>query len=134
MKLNIAEILTRLTIGWVFIESGWGKFQNLDKVTAFFESLHIPMASLQAPFVSGLEFIAGIFIILGLFTRISGSLLSMIMIVALFTAKREEVDSISSLLGTIEFLYIVILTWLITHGSHFLSLDTLIKRRFIKAS
>ena len=134
MKLNIAEILTRLTIGWVFIESGWGKFQNLEKVTAFFESLHIPMASLQAPFVSGLELIAGVFIILGLFTRISGSLLSMIMVVALITAKREEIDSISSLLGTIEFLYIVLLVWLIAHCSHFLSLDTLIKRRFSKAS
>jgi uncharacterized membrane protein YphA (DoxX/SURF4 family) len=26
--------LTRLTLGWVFIESGWGKLHNLPKIVA----------------------------------------------------------------------------------------------------
>jgi uncharacterized membrane protein YphA (DoxX/SURF4 family) len=46
-----------------------------------------------------------------------------IMTVALATAKSEDITNFSSLLGVSEFLYIVILFWLLVNGSHALSLD-----------
>lgn len=119
----LPELLSRLTIGWVFIESGWGKLHNLAKVTEFFESLHIPFASVQAPFVSGVELIAGTAILVGLFTRLSSIPLIGVMTVALATAKREDITDFSALLGSIEFLYIVILIWLLIYGSQCLSVD-----------
>lgn len=120
---SIPELLSRLTIGWVFIESGWGKIHNLAKVSEYFDSLHIPFASVQAPFVSGVELLAGTFVLVGLFTRFASIPLIGVMTVALATAKREDITDFSALLGTIEFLYIVILVWLLTYGSQCLSLD-----------
>mgnify|MGYP001427463731 CR=1 FL=1 len=120
---KIPELISRITIGYVFIESGIGKFQDLPKVVAYFESLKIPMASIQAPMVSGFELIFGFFILIGLWTRLSALPLIGIMVVAILTAKLEELTSFSDLLGTIEFLYIVILAWLATHGSQFCAVD-----------
>jgi len=41
--------LTRLVIGWVFLQSGWGKLHSLDNITEYFGSLHIPLPALNAP-------------------------------------------------------------------------------------
>jgi putative oxidoreductase len=123
MLKQIPELLSRITIGYVFLESGIGKLQNLPKVTAFFESLNIPFASIQAPMVSCFEVIFGFFILVGFLTRLSAIPLIGIMTVALLTAKAAEITDFSALLGMIEFLYIVILLWLATHGSQSLSVD-----------
>ena len=122
----VPEILSRITIGLVFIQSGWGKFHSLPKVTAYFESLHIPFANIQAPFVSTVELMAGLFIFFGLFTRRSSVPLIVIMLVAILTAKWDDIENFSSLLDISEFLYIVILLWLASVGSKHLSLDALL--------
>lgn len=123
MKEKIAELLARLTIGYVFIESGLGKFKDLSQVVEYFQSLNIPLASIQAPIVSGLELICGVLVLIGFCTRWASLCLIGIMSVALITAKRDELADISALLGMIEFLYIVILGYLYAYGSHFFALD-----------
>lgn len=128
IRVAVPEIISRIVIGLVFIESGWGKFLHLEKVTSYFESLNIPYANIQAPFVSGVELIGGLFVLLGLFTRLSSLPLIGILIVAIRTAKWEDVTDFSSLLGLSEFLYIVILVWLVSTGAKHLSLDALICR------
>lgn len=128
-KFNIPEILTRLVLGIVFIESGWGKFQDMDKVISYFNSLHIPFAFIQAPLVSGLELIGGLFILIGLFTRISTIPLIVIMSVALLTAKADDLTDLSALFGLSEFLYIVLLSWLAFNGSKIFSIDILICKK-----
>ena len=45
----LPQLVTRITIGWVFIESGWGKLHNLDRVIGYFQSLGIPAPAIQAP-------------------------------------------------------------------------------------
>lgn len=124
----LPEVASRIVVGYVFIESGWGKLHALDKVIAYFDSLGIPFANLQAPFVASVELLTGLFIAMGLFTRLSSLPLIVIMMVAIRTAKWEDITDFSSLLGVSEFLYIVILTWLITQGSKYLSIDALICR------
>ena len=128
ISLAMPELLSRLVIGYVFTESGWGKFQNLEKVISYFNSLEIPYAHIQAPFVAGTELIMGLMILFGLCTRIASVPLIAIMVVAIRTAKWEDVTNFSSVLGISEFLYIVILVWLLTHGSNYISLDVLIKK------
>lgn len=128
LKTAIPEWISRIVIGFVFIESGWGKFHDLGKVISYFESLGIPYSHLQAPFVAGIELVAGLLILFGLFTRTSSLPLIGIMLVAIKTAKWEDISDFSSLLGTSEFLYIVILLWLATQGSKHFALDTLICR------
>lgn len=128
----VPELVTRVTLGWIFIESGWGKLHNLDNVISFFESLNIPFAFLQAPFVSVLELGCGILILLGLLTRLAALPLILIMIVAICTAKREELFDFSMLSGTSEFLFITLLLWLSAYGSQIFSLDQLIRKKMRK--
>lgn len=121
----LPEVLSRLVIGVVFIESGWGKFHGLGKVISYFESLGIPYPQIQGPFVAGVELVTGLLILIGFKTRLASLPLVGIMLVAIMTAKWGEVTDFSSLFGISEFLYIVILLWLVSHGSNVLSADKL---------
>lgn len=123
-------LLSRVTLGWIFLESGWGKLHNLDKVTEYFVSLGIPWAHFQAPLVSGLELICGFLLLIGLGTRIASLPLMGIMAVAIRTALWEDVTDLSSFLGTSEFLYILLLIWLVIYGAGIISIDFLIKRKW----
>lgn len=119
----IAPLLARITIGFIFVESGWGKLHNLDKVAAFFTDLGIPYANLQAPFVASVEFGCGLLVLLGLFTRIASIPLIGTMVVAIITAKRADIAGLSDLFATSEYLYILLLLWLVVAGAGCASVD-----------
>ena len=76
----------RVLFGYMFFTAGYGKLMNLDGVTQFFTSLHIPAPAFNAAFVGGLECVGGIMLILGLFTRLFAFLLSGTLVVAYLTA------------------------------------------------
>ena len=40
-------LIARLTVGYVFMLTGWGKLQNLDRVTEYFTSLGIPFPEMR---------------------------------------------------------------------------------------
>ena len=125
----IPPLLARLTLGIIFAESGWGKLHNLPKVIAFFTELGIPAPSLQAPFVAGVEFVGGLLLFVGLFTRLAAIPLSATMLVAIATAKMGDVHSIDDFVGLTEWAYLVLLIWLAWEGAGKVSLDALIGRR-----
>lgn len=89
-------LFVRLYWGWQFIQDGWGKLHNLEKVTEFFGSLGIPAPGINATFVAGLEFVGGILLILGLGSRLISLLLTANMLMAFVTADREALFSIFS--------------------------------------
>jgi putative oxidoreductase len=130
----IAPLLARLTVGYAFIESGWGKVHNLAKVTEYFTELGIPAPAFQAPFVSFVELICGSLVVLGLATRLAAVPLIGTMVVALITAKASEIAGFSDLIGTIEFCYAVLLAWLALAGAGKASVDHVIARRASAAS
>ena len=88
--------LVRLYWGWQFIQTGWGKVNNIGKVTEFFTQLGIPAPGLNAHFIAGLELTGGILLVLGLAARPIGLLLSINMLVAYITADREALFSVIS--------------------------------------
>ena len=96
----VAMLLLRVVVGLYFVVSGWGKVHNLDKVTAFFTELHIPMPHVQAIFISNLELFGGLAIVLGLLTRIFALLLSATMVVAILTAKLPDLGKEAAAPGT----------------------------------
>src|SRR6202043_499688 len=59
-------LAVRFYWGFQFAQTGWGKLHHLEKFTGFFASLNIPFPGVNAHFVSGLEFVGGILLILGL--------------------------------------------------------------------
>ena len=122
-------LIARITVGYVFMLTGWGKLQNLDRVTEYFGSLGIPAPHILTPFVSGLECFGGLFLILGVLTRISAGGLAVTMIIAIITAKWAEVDSLHTLLGFEETLFLAIFTWLAICGAGKASLDFAIEKK-----
>jgi putative oxidoreductase len=125
----IGPLLARLVIGSVFVTSGWGKLHDIPKVVDYFTELGIPAPAIQAPFVAGVEFACGLAVLVGFLTRLAALPLIGTMTVALLTALRAQVGSFDDLAGIPEFLYIVILVLLITHGAGALSVDRLLFRR-----
>jgi putative oxidoreductase len=128
----LAPLFARIVVGWVFLWSGWGKLQNLPAVTENFVGWHIPAPQILAPFVSGVEFFGGLFLLLGLLTRISAGALGVTMIVAIASAKWADVDSLETLLGFDETEYLALFLWLAIAGAGAVSMDALLDSRFGK--
>lgn len=125
----LVKLLARISVGFVFYESGLGKLRGLDKVIEFFTSLGIPFPQIQAPMVASLEFLGGILLMLGLGTRVVTIPLTVIMLVALRTAHWDEVEGLTSLPGITVYLYALILVWFATSGAGALSLDFLLFKK-----
>ena len=125
----LAPLFARITVGYVFLLSGWGKLHNLAQVTENFIGWGIPHPRLLTPFVSGVEFFGGLFLLLGFMTRISAGALGITMIVAIRAAKWADVDSLETLLGFDEVSYFVMVAWLGIAGPGPVSLDHLALRR-----
>jgi putative oxidoreductase len=89
-------LFVRLYWGYQLIQSGWGKLHHLAKVTDFFTSLNLPMPAQTAVAISCLEFFGGIFLAVGLLSRLTSLALTINLIVAFITADREALTSIFS--------------------------------------
>jgi putative oxidoreductase len=126
----LPPLLARLTVGWVFFQAGLGKINNIDRVIGFFASLNIPAPVFHAHFVAWIECIGGLLLIAGLGTRLIAIPLSIIMIVALRTANAEEATGFAALTGITDFLYLVLLVWLMVAGPGKIAVDALIARRY----
>ena len=126
----LAPLFARITVGWVFLWSGWGKLNNLPQVTENFIGWGIPLPHILTPFVSGVEFIGGLFLLVGLFSRISAGALGITMIVAIRSAKWADVDSVETLLGFDEFEYLALFLWIAIAGAGKVSVDYWLQHRF----
>ena len=124
----LAPLFARITVGYVFLLSGWGKLHNLAQVTENFIGWGIPHPRVLTPFVSGVEFFGGLFLLLGFLTRISAGALGITMIVAIRAAKWADVDSLETLLGFDEFEYLALFLWLAIAGPGVVSLDACLQR------
>src|SRR6201998_2013947 len=89
-------LLVRLYWGWQLAQSGWGKLHHLGHVTEFFASLGLPMPAQTAVFIACVEFFGGIFLALGLFSRMTALVLTINLITAYVTADREALFSVFS--------------------------------------
>ena len=124
----LAPLVARVTVGWTFAVTGWGKLHNLPKIVDYFTELGIPYPQIQAPFASANEFVCGVLVLVGLATRVASIPLIFVMLVAIRTAQWENVDSIAALVGLVEWAYVAIFTWLAIAGPGPVSLDFLLGR------
>lgn len=120
--------VARLALGVTFTLTGWGKLHGLDDLVQYFTQLGIPFASVQAPMVAGIELVGGLLLIAGLFTRFAAVPLMGTMVVAILTAKWEDIHGVADLVGTLEFAYLAMFLWLAVAGGGRLSLDHLFGR------
>jgi putative oxidoreductase len=124
----LGPTLARLTVGLVFIGTGWGKLHSIPDVTSFFTDLHIPAPGFHARLVAGTEFFGGLLVLVGLGTRLVSLPLAFTMVIAILTAKRPNIDGLTTLVGFEEWSYLVMFLWIALAGAGPLSLDALIRR------
>jgi putative oxidoreductase len=127
-------LFVRVYWGFQISQNGWGKLHNLPHVAEFFASLGLPAPGFTAAFVATFEFLAGIFLVLGLFSRLVGLMLAVDMFMAYATADREALFSFFSdpskfyVADPYTFLFAALL--ILIFGPGLLSLDTLLLRRY----
>ena len=89
-------LLIRLFWGGSFIVTGIGKLTHLGNVIDFFYSLGIPFAPFSALLTAFIEVGGGIFLVLGLASRLASIPLIFTMITAIATSEKEAVRMIFS--------------------------------------
>jgi putative oxidoreductase len=125
----LGPLFARIVTGWVFVGTGWGKLSHLPMVVENFRNWGIPAPEVLGPFVSGVEFFGGVLLLVGLLTRISAGALGVVMIVAVKSAQWEDVDSLQTLLGLDEVMYLALFLWLAIAGAGRVSLDHYLERK-----
>jgi putative oxidoreductase len=127
-----APLLARVVVGYVFMLTGWGKLNNLPQMIENFRGWGIPYPEIMTPIASGIECYGGAVLILGLFTRVAGGALAVVMGVAVISAKWADIDSAETLLGFEEAAYFVIFTWLAIAGAGKVALDSIVERKLLR--
>jgi putative oxidoreductase len=129
-------LLVRLYWGWQFAQSGWGRLHNTANAINFFTQLNIPFPAFNVYFVSGLEFVGGILLIVGLFSRPIAFLLAADMLVAYITADRDALFSIFSnpgkFYGADPYTFLFASIMILAFGPGIFSLDALLAKKFGK--
>ena len=130
-------LLVRLYWGWQFMQTGWGKVNNITKVTDFFTNLGIPFPGLNAHFVAGLELVGGALLVLGLASRLIALPLTINMVVAYITADREALFSALSdpdkFYNATPYTFLFAALLVLIFGPGKLSLDGLVAKRYVSA-
>lgn len=124
----VAPLVVRLFFGYFWLETGWAKLNNLDGATARFVDWGIPYASFNAALSAGTEFVGGLLLMLGLFTRLTSAAMLFNMIVAIALVVIKNVNGLDDFVELDEFTYILIFFWFIIVGPGKVSLDTLINK------
>lgn len=122
-NMELGLLITRLVLGFIFLIHGITKFQGMEETQSYFISLGLP--GFMATIVGLVEFFGGLFLIIGLFTRIISLLFVAVLLVAIFTAKAQ-----ASFLGGYE-LDVALIGMGITlavAGSRYLAVDRLFRR------
>ena len=125
----LALLLGRLSVGLLFLSTGWGKVHDIPKVTHFFETLGIPMPGLNAVVVGYSELLCGTALVVGLLSRLATVPLIVSMTVALVTAKASDIHGVFDLVGQDEFTYLVVLVMIAVLGPGSIALDRFIAQK-----
>jgi putative oxidoreductase len=126
-------LMVRLYWAWQFMQTGWGKLGDLGKVTNYFSSLGIPAPALNAYFISGLEFVGGILLAIGLGSRLISFVLAADMAVAYYVGDHDALLSFFSdpdkFYAAAPFTFLVASLIILILGPGKLALDALLARR-----
>ena len=126
----LAPLLMRIYFGYFWAETGRGKIHNLNAFAQRFVGWGVPYPHISAVLSGYTEWIGGILLMLGLFTRLVSIALMFNMFVALVKVKMKEVTGIDDFVEMDEALYMFVLFWLMMAGPGRVSLDHVIRWAF----
>jgi putative oxidoreductase len=123
-------LLIRLYWGWQLVQSGWGKLHHLSNVGEYFATLGLPMPAQMAVFIACVEFFGGIFLALGLASRITGLVLTVNLTMAYVIGDRDALFSFFSdpdkFTAAAPFAFLVVSLIVLIFGAGRISADTVI--------
>jgi len=93
---NLFLLLIRVYWGWLFFRAGFWKFTHHQQTTAFFNHLGLPFPEYFVFFIAFVETFGGIFLFLGIFSRLTALILTFNMIGAFIVGERKSLFSIFS--------------------------------------
>src|SRR6201981_2192375 len=121
-------LLVRLYWGWQLAQSGWGKLHHLSNVGEYFGTLGLPMPAQMALFIACVEFFGGIFLALGLASRITALVLTVNLTMAYVIGDREALLSFFSdpdkFIAAAPFAFLLVALIVLIFGAGRISLDT----------
>jgi len=131
-----ANALVRALVGAVFLSEGIQKFIYPEALgVGRFAKIGIPIPQLTAPFVGVVEVVAGVLLLIGLFTRLGAVLLLVDISVAIATTKIPMLVSkgfwAAAHEARTDWSMFVGLVFLLVAGAGSRSLDARLTRRFI---
>jgi len=124
----VPQLLVRLFVGYFFLETGWGKIHNLAGMAERFADWGIPAPAFNAALSGWTEFLGGLLVVLGLFTRPACIPLFINMAVATLAVKLEKVSGLDDFVELDEPLYALSFLWLFFSGPGLISLDHLLEK------
>ena len=122
----LSLLIARIIIGYGFYEPAMNKWNDINSVAQWFESMQIPFPTINAYMAASTEILGVGLLILGLFTRIISLPLIIIMIVAIFTVHLPNGFSASVNGYEIPLYYMIFLMLFVSFGAGKLSLDNLL--------
>lgn len=128
-SLWLPPLVGRLAMAGEFIPSGFGKVTHPQKLIAEFVHLGIPTPALSAAASSTTELVCGVLLLVGLATRFAAAALTVVMTVAILTARRGDVHTLGDFFYLPEVVYVVIFLWLIFGGAGPVSADHWIAKK-----
>lgn len=126
----LGPLVLRLFFGYFWLETGWAKLHNLDGFTQRFVEWGIPFPAFSAALSAGTDFVGGLLLMLGLFTRLTAAAMAFNMVVAIATVVIKNVGSFDEFVELDEVVYVLIFFWLLIAGPGKASLDTWLADRF----
>ena len=127
---DLSLLLIRIALGLVFIVHGYSKlFGGIGGTSGFLSSLGVPASGFFAVVVAIVEFFGGITVLLGIFTRITGILIFIDMLMAFILFHGRNGFLVSN--GGYEFVLVLGLmaAALVLSGAGKISLDKLIFKK-----
>src|ERR1700757_227324 len=123
-------LFVRLYWGWQLAQSGWGKLHHLANVAEYFGSLDLPMPAQMAVFIACVEFFGGIFLALGLASRVTGLVLTVNLTMAYVIGDREALLSFFSdpdkFIAAAPFAFLIVSLIVLIFGAGRISVDTVL--------
>jgi len=121
----VGVLVARVAVGLLFFLSGRGKLfvrERREEMRQTLIEAHVPFTEFNAVFVSAVEFVCGLLLILGALTPLACALLGCVMLTAVAMIAVRNIKATSPLGWLSEFLYLpevllfIILLWLFLSG------------------
>jgi putative oxidoreductase len=132
---DVLLLVIRLVWGLLFVQTGWGKWHDIPKVVGFFTSIGIPLPELNAYVVATTELVGGLFLAIGLLSRLTPLPLIVSMIVAYVTTEQEALHALTQgdpdpFLSAAPFLFLLASLIVLVFGPGKISADHLLAKKF----